>query len=312
VFGAHVAVAARSCSAFSLVAGEKAAKLGSVSVLLQALARLVAIKRLGVLLFVLLAALCATNTASAHERPETKTRVRDFELAQHHSHGLSLAAKQRKASGKSRHWCPNSHPIHSYRWRDPSGRDAIDDLQSGLDTLAGLPIIGDLFAGPAAWGHGFRNRNEGILKLSRDETFAEGECQLARGNAQIAAGGEATAALGAILVGAAELAEKAGGIVYLRRDTVGLLKDYVGQAESEVRFSERQLEHAADHPASSFEFTVLDRSAPGDALNVAEESWIRAGGGPTNKANPDGGLSNARHQMNDADYRNGGGNVPWP
>ncbi|MEO6602129.1 MAG: hypothetical protein ABIQ16_19770 [Polyangiaceae bacterium] len=93
-------------------------------VLVQALARLVALKRLGVLLFVLVATLCATNTASAHERVQIKTRIRDFELAEHHSYGLSISSSPRKASGKSRYRCPNSYRIHSYRWRDPSGRFA--------------------------------------------------------------------------------------------------------------------------------------------------------------------------------------------
>jgi hypothetical protein len=85
--------------------------------------------------------LSATNTASARERAQTKTRIRDFELAEHHSHGLSALAKQRNTSGKSRYWCPNSHQIHSFRWRDPSGRDASDvadwiSRQDWIDALA--------------------------------------------------------------------------------------------------------------------------------------------------------------------------------
>jgi hypothetical protein len=119
--------------------------------LLQAVARLVAIKRLGVLLFVLLAALCTANTASAHERTQTKTRVRNFELAEHHSHGLSAPAKQRKASGKSRYWCPNSRPIHSYRWRDPSGRfldgGAAEAGEAALAALEEAGPVGEVAAG---------------------------------------------------------------------------------------------------------------------------------------------------------------------
>lgn len=57
-------------------ASEKADKLGNLPVLLQALARLVALKRLGVLLFVLEAALCmTTSTTSAHEHLQTKTHA---------------------------------------------------------------------------------------------------------------------------------------------------------------------------------------------------------------------------------------------
>lgn len=40
------------------------------------------------------------------------------------------------------------------------------------------------------------------------------------------------------------------------------------------------------------------------------EAHIRRGGGPTNKRNPDGGLANRRHQMNDKRYRDAGGD-PW-
>src|SRR5262249_16010254 len=111
----------------------------------------------------------------------------------------------------------------------------------------------------------------------------------------------------------AEIAkETADGIIYLRHDATGGMKDYVGQAESEARFAERKVEHAEDYPKASFEFHVLDRAAPGKALDVAEESWILAGGGPTNKGNPGGGLSNGRYQMNDAAYREAGGTVPLP
>jgi RHS repeat-associated protein len=206
---------------------------------------------------------------------------------------------------------PGQNP---FKWRDFSGRDGedpINALQGFLDGLAAIPGLGNV-AGPAAFGHGVRNRVEGTIKMSNDATVEEGDCQRKLGNAQIAAGGEATAALGTVAVGLAALAEKAGGIIYLRQDTTGLLKDYVGQAESEARYGERQLEHAADNPASSFQFSELGRADPGQDLNVAEEDWIRAGGGPTNKSNPEGGLSNARHQMNDADYRSAGGKVPWP
>jgi RHS repeat-associated protein len=98
------------------------------------------------------------------------------------------------------------------------------------------------------------------------------------------------------------------GVIYLRRDRLGGMKDYVGQAESEARFAERQAEHGRDHPGADFEFFVLENVDPG-GLSVAEESWIRAGGGPRRS---DGGLGNDRFQMNDGKYRDAGGRVPWP
>ena len=78
---------------------EKAAKLGNVPALLQALARLVALKRLGGLLFVLAATLCATNTASAFAPAQTKSRVGVFDLANDNSSGLLSAATGGKHQG---------------------------------------------------------------------------------------------------------------------------------------------------------------------------------------------------------------------
>lgn len=40
-----------------------------------------------------------------------------------------------------------------------------------------------------------------------------------------------------------------------------------------------------------------------------EEHFIRQGGGPPNKGNPNGGLANRRHQMNDTRYREAGGDL---
>jgi hypothetical protein len=103
------------------------------------------------------------------------------------------------------------------------------------------------------------------------------------------------------------------GVVYVRADRNGVIPDdYVGQAESWERYEARQLEHAEDYPDSDFEFHVLDRGYPGTNLDVKEESWIRAGGGPNTKSNPNKTgprLSNGRYQMNDADYRAAGGSV---
>ena len=56
----------------------------------------------------------------------------------------------------------------------------------------------------------------------------------------------------------------------------------------------------------------LSRAHPGTALDVAEESWIRQLGGPTNKSNPNGLLSNKRYQMNDVRYRAENGSIDKP
>ena len=85
------------------------------------------------------------------------------------------------------------------------------------------------------------------------------------------------------------------GIVYLRKDATGLLKDYVGQAKNRTRFLKRQQEHARKNPDSDFEFEILDEGAPGKDLDMKEQFHIDQRGGPTNKSNPNGGLSNKKN-----------------
>jgi hypothetical protein len=97
-----------------------------------------------------------------------------------------------------------------------------------------------------------------------------------------------------------------GGIIYLRTDAEG--GEYVGQAKSEERYDVRQAEHAAKNPEQDFEFEILERvpANSGRSLDVAEEDWIRAGGGPQSDGGP---LQNERHQMDDLRYRQAGGTI---
>lgn len=92
-----------------------------------------------------------------------------------------------------------------------------------------------------------------------------------------------------------------------RTDLTDEMKPYVGQAKSEDRFIAHQAEHQRDHPDSLFEFEQIDRCQPGVELDRLEEFHIRNEGGPTNKGNPDGGLSNMRHQRSDVRYNDAGG-----
>ena len=57
------------------------------------------------------------------------------------------------------------------------------------------------------------------------------------------------------------------------------------------------------------DYEIMDRAEPGMPLRVAEESAIRRYGGPSTQGGP---LANKRYEMNDADYRAAGGNVPQP
>ncbi len=106
------------------------------------------------------------------------------------------------------------------------------------------------------------------------------------------------------------------GVVYCRTDACGNVKPYYGQAISEKRFLERQAEEIRQYQRlgidADFEFEIVERARPGRTLDVAEEGWIRRGGGPTTKSNPTGPLSNKRYQMSNVRYVDAGGAVPKP
>ena len=102
---------------------------------------------------------------------------------------------------------------------------------------------------------------------------------------------------------------EAEGVVYLRTDQNG--SEYVGKAKNEKRYEKRQKEHADANPDLEFEFEELERVPSGSrrSLDVAEEDWIRAGGGPKNKSNPNGRLQNRRHEMSEKRYREAEGKI---
>ena len=80
------------------------------------------------------------------------------------------------------------------------------------------------------------------------------------------------------------------------------MRKYVGQAKSEERYEKRKGEHEKKN-GKKYDFKELGRAKPGVDLDVLEEDWIRAGGGP-------GELENKRHQMNPKRYEAGGGTCP--
>lgn len=97
------------------------------------------------------------------------------------------------------------------------------------------------------------------------------------------------------------------GIIYYRTDLTGRLKPYVGQTQNPETYLRRQAAHRRNNPNSRFDFDELEESLPADQLDRYEEYYIRLNGGPTNNSNPNGGLSNARHQMSDQRYDAAGG-----
>jgi len=100
----------------------------------------------------------------------------------------------------------------------------------------------------------------------------------------------------------ASRAADGGGTIYVRTN-VKTGAEYVGQAKP-GRFGARQAEHTKANPGESYTFDVLEDVKPGSgrSLDVAEEDWIRAGGGP-------GTLENSRYQMSEEAYRAAGGTV---
>jgi hypothetical protein len=115
--------------------------------------------------------------------------------------------------------------------------------------------------------------------------------------------------MGTGLVGGAQ----GEGVIYLRTDMNGVVQPYIGQSQSMANFAQRVDVHAANFPNADFEYEIVQQGiAPGTPLDVAEETWIRNMGGPTNLSNPNGMLSNARYQMNDAAYQAAGGTAPLP
>ncbi|WP_306319994.1 MULTISPECIES: polymorphic toxin-type HINT domain-containing protein [unclassified Streptomyces] len=96
------------------------------------------------------------------------------------------------------------------------------------------------------------------------------------------------------------------GVVYLRTD-IATGAEYVGQAKSWGRYVARMQEHNRKRGGAGYNFEVLGRANPGQALDVLEEDWMRAGGGKSSV--PGSVLENKRVQMNDARYKGAGGSV---
>lgn len=94
-----------------------------------------------------------------------------------------------------------------------------------------------------------------------------------------------------------DVVKKGDGVIYKRTDKTGNQKDYVGQAKSEDRYKARQKEHQRANKDADYDFTEIDRGTPGKDLNMKEQKHIDAGGGPTNKSNPSGGLSNKKNAI---------------
>ncbi len=85
-------------------------------------------------------------------------------------------------------------------------------------------------------------------------------------------GGEITGTVAAAIDPEADAAEAEQaadkGIVYLRQDTTGEVKDYVGQTKNEENFASRRAAHARKYPNSNFTYTKLEDGVPESKLDV--------------------------------------------
>jgi RHS repeat-associated protein len=105
------------------------------------------------------------------------------------------------------------------------------------------------------------------------------------------------------LVGRADETGQATGIVYRRTDPkTGA--EYIGRSKSEDGYLGRQKAHDRGL-ATKHDYEVIGRATPGSSLRVAEESAIRAGGGP-------GRLANRRYEMSEKTYKECGGTCGKP
>jgi hypothetical protein len=163
----------------------------------------------------------------------------------------------------------------------------IYDAYSTIETLADPEIsardkalVAGLFvAGAIAPGGGYETAGKNVLGKLDNLADAKG------------------------IVSRADNAADATGIVYRRTDP-GTGVAYIGRSKSEGTFLRRQGTHDRNL-GTKHDYEVIDRAAPGAPLRAAEESAIRAGGGP-------GRMANKRYEMNDAAYKACGGTCEKP
>jgi len=94
----------------------------------------------------------------------------------------------------------------------------------------------------------------------------------------------------------AQRAREPAGIVYRRTDR-NTGRCYVGRCDNAENYQRRQRDHSRANPDADYEFDVVDRAEPGQALRQAEQRQLTAHGGPTNRSNPNGGTENRRNEI---------------
>ena len=114
---------------------------------------------------------------------------------------------------------------------------------------------------------------------------------------------EETEVMGEVAVAAKE----AEGIVY-KRTNLKTKEEYYGQAKSDKHYDIRQKAHNKKYNVKH-KYEIVERAEPGKALDVAEETHIRNGGGPKRKG---GKLANGRYQMREKNYKKYGGSAIKP
>jgi hypothetical protein len=218
--------------------------------------------------------------------------------------GLS-GATNLAASAGSRANAPGGAPRRSARqstWAD--GLTWADGDVSRINPFYKAPVQGPTFhLAPPTWSAvspqktTLENRFVGFISDEQATTFGdyvrggssefvegilggavgpEGVVLQDLGAALGAAGRLGSSLLGRLTLGGTAAETAAGdGLVYLRTDTTGALKPYIGQT-TEANELARQAAHARAFPNSRFEFTTIESGIPkGSALDIAEHNAIQ-------------------------------------
>jgi len=173
--------------------------------------------------------------------------------------------------------------------RDPTG------TQDRFDQITRRQNLGDAEANRQNRAHaeGLENAVRGVVEDAQEDPIGFG-IDVGFVALDVVLGGPTGEA--GLLIGARRAARATPeGLVY-QRTSPQTGRCYIGRCNSDELFARRQREHDRAL-GTNHDYEVLERAEPGRALREAEQRHIDANGGPTNRANPDGGLENRRNEI---------------
>lgn len=186
---------------------------------------------------------------------------------------------------------------YAYVGNDPLNKTDPTGLQSYLPPGSGATLEQNREINRQI-GRGFRAL---VNEVRRDPLGATIDGAMILGDILTVPSGEAAVGIG-FRRGMAEASEAAAeGVIYRRTNpTTG--REYIGRANNERLYRQRQQAHDRNR-GTRHDYEVVERAEPGQALREAEQRNIDAGGGPTNQSNPNGGLENRRNEIRPGGWR---------